>query len=328
MELIWSAIDAPKTYIVKEITVDLIIDENPSFLSFPCPLTCSVRELKLRICGSTGRRISDDDNTTIETLLEPIRIYYCGELLNDKHQLPRDLFEDDEIHNVYRPRLVVYMPAPPPESEEEDEAMESARGSSAKSSGRRLHKSSKAFSALNMGISSKFLDIDFALEHQRSLLRSHSVPMVAISSCVVENHLKLEEELSKINCAQYTGALRAAGLLGDEGAFVKLREEDLLDAAMGIPKRARDRLLALASSLRSRLGLGLDDSDEQSAAQRGPPRRIYYTRSAYKNSTQAATESAGEREQEERTPQMKQLDARTQAIATRILKYPPVTSRQ
>jgi hypothetical protein len=96
MNLLRTAIDAPPSYNVKEITIDLISRDNFECKSLLCSHSATIQELKQRILA-----LCNDNN------IESVQLYYCGQSLLDTEKLPFEIFDDDDVFNP-RCKYTVY----------------------------------------------------------------------------------------------------------------------------------------------------------------------------------------------------------------------------
>ena len=193
--------DAPKTFTICEITIDVIAQESSSFLSLLSPTSIHSAELKRRISAARDRSMDD----------ETYRLYYCGQLLRDEDSIPSEIFETVDADALFRPRcktsiivftspfhvclVIVFIEMKQSENNEED-VMHLTKG---RYTGSSHHW--KSFQSEKQGLHGSL---------------SSSKLQTNMSIDVFKNHFQLEEELIKIHCEQYIPALAQAGFLKDE----------------------------------------------------------------------------------------------------------------
>ena len=194
--------DAPKTFVISEVTLDIISEEGSSFLSLLSPISITSAELKRRIAAARER--STDDET--------YRVYYCGQLLREEDQVPLEIFETADSNPLFKPRCNI--PNKPENlksfyiclvivfvekklSEEDNEGVKFLPNGRYAGSSHQW----KSFQSEKRGLSATL---------------STSKLQANMSTDILKNHFQLEEELIKINCEQYIPALAKAGLLSDE----------------------------------------------------------------------------------------------------------------
>jgi hypothetical protein len=94
----FGVIDAPKSYVLREITLDVFDDEKCSFVNLLCPILCTSSELKRRLAPLLLR--SEEGGQS-----ETYTLYYCGQALLDNDLIPSEVFTADELHVVlFNPR--------------------------------------------------------------------------------------------------------------------------------------------------------------------------------------------------------------------------------
>lgn len=93
---------------------------------------------------------------------------------------------------------------------------------------------------------------------------------------------------------------------------MRVTDEELSAPGLWVPRRARERILALGATLRARLGLR--DPPPRPATQQRPARRVYYTRAAVRD--EGGPDVAEARPPP--SPRSKRLDAAGEALVARI----------
>ena len=106
---------------------------------------------------------------------------------------------------------------------------------------------------------------------------------------------------------------------------MKITDEELKAYGLWIPRKARQRILVLGATIRSRLGVGDDSRDAKQSKRRpnGNDRRVFYTRAHLKDQLSGR----GDQMEDLSTaslplaPKKKVLDNRTCLLIEKVIRY-------